>query len=287
MRRFVILIALGCGELAPNPPAPNDYVVTYPDGRLAIQIWHSNGTPTSAAEEAFGDACFTHDGAMLFGETGPTVMGDGPPQLVIVRRGDAFEIAPVPSFARWAVRGDGARLSWVGWQDGTLRTYDRASSALGAIVAHDVASRALYAGDGVTLVLVRAFAADHVELVTMRDDGGDEDIIARAPSPAWFSDPSFSWDDRRVVFVRNHDIVIADRASHVLSTIATIDKGVWDPFLTPDGTAIIFWSQIGDWYSIMRLDIATNAVDVLAKNVLPPNEGDLPSIHISVAPDAL
>lgn len=288
------MFALGCGELAAEPPPPNAYAVAYPNAALGIEIWHSSGTTTTATQ-ANGDACFTHDGAMLFGENRGMVTGNGEaPQLVVARRGDASEIVPIPNLAHWGVRSDGERLSWINWQDDSLHTYDRATNALGPVIAQHVEGRALYAGDDETLVFVR-YLVDHDELVAMHDDGTHEEIVASGP----IRDPSFSWDGRQIVFAQLRatdspswccaaDIVIADRATHALTTVATIDRNVWDPFLTPDGTAVIFISQQpGDWYSIMRLDLATSVVEMLAKNVIAPNEADSPSVHISVAPDAL
>jgi Tol biopolymer transport system component len=288
MRRIAVLIVtLACGQVAPDPPPPSAYVVGYYGFAPSTQLWHSTtSTTTSAPEGAVGTACFTRDGATLLTDTGDIFSADTPSTAAFWTRGQPLAVVVTPGVAAWGIRGDAKRLSWASIHDGTVRTYDVATSSFGPILSSNVSSRALYAADDRTLVFARTSTSGASEIVTMRDDGAGEDVLVTATSPDWVEEPSFSWDGSRVVFVRGAQINVVTRATHVVQTF-DVHAPAFDPHLTPDDSAIIFVTPTGNFFSIARFDLATGTTDMLVQNAMVAGESTWPPFHISVAPDAL
>jgi len=185
-----------------------------------------------------------------------------------------------------SIRHDGQRFLLMG--DGLCTNiYDRDGGVVLSGIACNQAWMASY-GPERTIVFSRAVGSNASELVTMLDDGTNEEVVVPAAPSTLNQEASFSFDGTLIVFVRTGptsvELDTVDRASHEVRTMfGSPNYFIHAPHFTPDGTAVIFEGG-PDAVDLRRLDIAKATVDVLIPGLQPANKQPL-NLGIAVAPE--
>ena len=271
---------LACGGTVvpdpPPPPAPHDYQVAFQYIHQA-SVWHSSTAQVTQPGSYVGDPAYTHDGSLLVAETVADMNDPAHTRELIFVTTNGATTRTIPFLPRsFGVRSDGLRLALVD-VNGALATYD-IDGTLGPTLATTV-GRAFYAPDDTTLVFER-----DGQIVTMKDDGTNEDVIASG------HDPSFDWKGTHVVYVDGDrmNVDVIDRSTHAIQTLFTAPEYeyIWTPVLTPEGADVVFiLGTNGGPFSIMRDELASGITDVLVKNIPLFAYQTSPSFELSVAPD--
>ncbi len=286
-----IVVLLGCGgQLAPNAtPDASDgavvaahYKVAAVDANNRVVVWHSRDqTTTIATVGPAGGPAFSFDGHELAVD-----MFHTPQALTFIADDGGVEDVALAEPGSWpSIRRDGQRFLLVG--DGNCTNiYDRNGVVVVSAIGCNLSWMASYGPDR-TIVFSRAAGSSASEIVTMLDDGTNEEVVVPA-SPNTLNQPaSFSYDGAEILFLQTSatstELQIVDRASHEVRTIASPAYVMYSPQLTPDGTAVIFEGG-PDYVELRRLDIATGTIDVLIPQLQPANKQPL-NLGIAIAPE--
>jgi hypothetical protein len=287
-----IVVLFGCGgRLAPNatPDAsdgaaivPADYKVAAVDMNNRVVVWHSHDqTTTIATVGPAGGPAFSFDGHELAVD-----MWQTPQSLTFIADDGGVQDVALAEPGSWpSIRRDGQRFLLLA--DGNCTNiYDRNGGVVVSGIGCNLSWTASYGPDR-TIVFSRAVGSGASEIVTMLDDGTNEEVVVPA-SPNTLNQPaSFSFDGAQIVFLQmsatSTTLQIVNRSSHQVRTIPSPVSVMYSPKLTPDGTAVIFEGGPDD-VDLLRLNIATGTIDVLIPDLQPANKQPL-NLGITVAPE--
>lgn len=291
---FATMMVIGCGgrmlpdggmqDAGPDMSLGSAFKVAY-QGQGAITLWHSARSPEAFDTSTLGT--FTYDGRFMAVATSSAIAVLNADASIQRSQPQPSQMGTLATFT--SPRPDVQRLLVYGFKDdgtavlGTLEldgTYHELAN--GRYV-----STPRYSPDGKMIVFADKFLNGNRlddEIVLMNDDGSARTVLVSNGDGSAVSDPSFSFDGKRIAYALDLGIAAIDIVSRQVSVLVPGHLGQVDsqPNFTPNGTSIVFVEVRLSVTSLLSVDVGTKAVTTLVDGI---GGGYVPDVKISLASD--